>query len=163
MVEEKPAGNGEFETPSPGSAPTSRGRVHARPSASSQEHIPPQEVTRSRVQPDFMRQRAPHITQSAIDDLAQDGVSVGEYTHDSNVAIRGGAFSGRPYRKARGGMGQVKGNRYGRYLEVPKGKRSIFESPERTKRRRSIISTVAVVVFLVAVAIIVWMLIHSTL
>ena len=120
-------------------------------------------MTRSRVQPTFVRPRAPHITQSAIDDLAQDGASVGEYTHDSNVAVRGGAaFSGRPYRKARGGMGQVKGNRYGRYLEVPKGKRSIFESPERAKRRRSIISTLAVIVFLVAVALIVWVLIRST-
>ncbi|MFC2704667.1 MAG: hypothetical protein ACFN02_01760 [Olsenella profusa] len=114
------------------------------------------------MQPDFMRQRAPHVTQSAIDDLAQDGASVGEYTHDSNVAVRGGAFSGRPYRKARGGMGQVKGNRYGRYLEVPKGKRSIFESPERARRRRSLISTVAVIVFLVAVVLIVWVLMHST-
>lgn len=159
MVEEKPAGNGTFETPNPDPAPTNESRAHARPSAP--PNTPPQEVTRSRVQPDFMRQRAPHVTQSAIDDLAQDGASVGEYTHDSNVAVRGGAFSGRPYRKARGGMGQVKGNRYGRYLEVPKGKRSIFESPERARRRRSLISTVAVIVFLVAVVLIVWVLMHS--
>ena len=160
MVEEKPAGNGAFETHAPSSAPTSGGRTRTRPSTPAQPNTPPQEATRSRVQPDFMRQRPPHITQSAIDDLAQDGASVGEYTHDSNVAIRGAAFSGRPYRRARGGMGQVKGNRYGRYLEVPKGKRSIFESPERARRRRSIISTVAVIVFLVAVALIVWALIR---
>ena len=162
MAEEKPAGGGAFETPDPGPAPTSESHAHAQPSTSAQPSVPQQEVTRSRVQPDFMRQRAPHITQSAIDDLAQDGASVGEYTHDSNVAIRGGAFSGRPYRRARGGMGQVKGNRYGRYLEVPKGKRSIFESPERAKRRRSLVSTVAVIVFLVVVALVVWVLIHAT-
>lgn len=128
-------------------------------------HPTPIEGTPSRVQPNFIRQRAPHHTQDAIDDIAQDGSSIGEYTHDSNVSIRGnvrgGAFSGMPYRRARSSIDQVKSGKYGRYLEIPKGRRSIFVSQEQQKRRRSALSLIAIIVFLAIALLIVWRLIAS--
>ena len=143
---------------------TAAGHVTASPRAAAGHtlHI---EGTPSRVQPGFIRRRAPHHTQDAIDDIAQDGNSIGEYTHDSNVSIRGnvrgGAFSGMPYRRARSGIDQVKSGKYGRYLEIPKGRRSIFVSQEQQKRRRSALSLVAIIVFLVIAFLIVWRLIAS--
>ena len=143
---------------------TATGHVTASPRAAAGHtlHI---EGTPSRVQPGFIRRRAPHHTQDAIDDIAQDGNSIGEYTHDSNVSIRGnvrgGAFSGMPYRRARSGIDQVKSGKYGRYLEIPKGRRSIFVSQEQQKRRRSALSLVAIIVFLVIAFLIVWRLIAS--
>jgi len=121
------------------------------------------EGTPSRVQPTFVRQRAPHRTQEAIDDLAQDGASLGEYTHDSNVSVRGGAFSGRSYRRARTGMGQVKGqgNRYSQYLEIPKGRRTIFVTQQRMKRRQSLVSMIAVVTLILVAVLIIWALVSS--
>lgn len=123
----------------------------------------PIEVTRSRVQPNFVRQRTPHRTQEAIDDLAQDGASLGEYTHDSNISVRGGAFSGRSYRRARSGMGQVRGqgNRYSQYLEIPKGKRTIFVTQQRLKRRQSLMSTIGIIVLILAAVLIIWVLVSS--
>lgn len=110
--------------------------------------------------PRYVRQRPPHHTQSAIDDLEQDrGVSTG-YAHDSNVAVRGGAFSGGgQYRRSHGGMDQIQRGRYGQYLEVPKGRRSIFSSREKARRRRSLAAMAAVVAVLVVVAIIIWRLV----
>ncbi|OFK25287.1 hypothetical protein [Olsenella sp. HMSC062G07] len=119
----------------------------------------------SRVQPGFVRQRAARLTQDAIDDLAEDGASAGQYAHDSNVAVRGGmragAFTGGAYRRTRSGMGQVRGSRYGQYLEIPKGRRSIFVSQEQARRRKSIKSFVALIVFLALAALVIGALVRS--
>lgn len=105
--------------------------------------------------PRYVRQRPPHRTQAAINDLEQDQGAPG-YTHDSNVAVRGGAFSGgRQYRRSHGGMDQIQNSRYGQYLEVPKGRRSIFSARERARRRRSIATTVAVVAVIAVVVLVI--------
>lgn len=110
----------------------------------------------------YVRQRAPHRSQAAIDDLGQDGASASGYAHDSNVAVSGKVFSGASkYRRSRGGMGRIQNSRYGQYLEIPKGRRSIFSSRERSRRRRSVLSLIVVVALLVVVALIILRLLST--
>lgn len=104
--------------------------------------------------PQYVRQRAPRKTVEAIDDLANEAGAGGRYAHDSNVAVSGGAFSGgRAYRKARNNKSSMQGGQYGQYLEVPKGRRSLFESRERARRRKSILALGAIVLVLAAIVI----------
>ena len=104
--------------------------------------------------PPYVRQRAPRKTVEAIDDLANEAGAGGRYAHDSNVAVSGGAFSGgRAYRKARSNKSTMQGGQYGQYLEVPKGRRSLFESRERARRRKSILALGAIVLVLALIVI----------
>ncbi len=103
----------------------------------------------------YVRQRAPRRTQEAIDDLAEDDNPV-EYAHESNVTV-GGSIGDRKYRKARSEISQFqKNNRYGQYLEIPKGRRSIFAKRERARRRQSAIAAIVVLGILAVAAYIVW-------
>lgn len=104
----------------------------------------------------YVRRRAPHRTQEAIDDYAADGAAgLESYTHDSNITVRSGAFSGREYRRMRSKSSSMRNGRYGQYLEVPKGRRSIFTSRERARKRRSVLALIALVIGLVLVALLV--------
>ena len=103
----------------------------------------------------YVRQRAPRRTQEAIDDLAEDDNPI-EYAHESNVTV-GGSIGDRKYRKARSEISQFqKNNRYGQYLEIPKGRRSIFAKRERARRRQSAIAAIVVLGILAVAAYIVW-------
>ena len=103
----------------------------------------------------YVRRRAPRRTQEAIDDLAEDDNPV-EYSHESNIAV-GGMIADRKYRRARSDISQIqKNNRYGQYLEIPKGRRSIFAKRERSRRRKSALAAIVVVGILAIVAYIVW-------
>lgn len=105
----------------------------------------------------YTRPRAPHKTQPAINDDAADGTySPGGYAHDSNIAIGGGVLSGgHSYRRARKSRSSIQQGRYGQYLEVPKGRRSIFASRDRMRRRRSLFSIIAVILVFVVIAIVI--------
>lgn len=105
----------------------------------------------------YTRPRAPHKTQPAINDDAADGTYSPEgYAHDSNIAIGGGVLSGgHSYRRARKSRSSMQQGRYGQYLEVPKGRRSIFASRDRMRRRRSLFSIIAVILVFVAIAIVI--------
>ena len=110
----------------------------------------------------YVRQRAPRRTQEAIDDLAEDDNPV-EYAHESNVTV-GGSIGDRKYRKARSEISQFqKNNRYGQYLEIPKGRRSIFASRERARRRNSVLALFVVVVLLVLAAMFLWNMMQNIL
>ena len=100
---------------------------------------------------------APHKTQPAINDDAADGTYSPEgYAHDSNIAIGGGVLSGgHSYRRARKSRSSMQQGRYGQYLEVPKGRRSIFASRDRMRRRRSLFSIIAVILVFVVIAIVI--------
>lgn len=103
----------------------------------------------------YIRSRTPRRTIEAIDDLANDDVPT-VYTHDSDISVGGMVSEGR-YRRARSEMAQFqKNNRYGQYLEVPKGRRSIFAKRERTRRRRSAIAAIAVFALLALIAYLIW-------
>lgn len=103
----------------------------------------------------YVRQRPPRRTMDAIDDLAEDDNPM-TYTHESNIAI-GGVVQDGSYRRARASVTQFqKNNRYGQYLEVPKGRRSIFAKQERKRRRQSAIAALIVVALLVVIAYVVW-------
>ena len=105
----------------------------------------------------FVRQRAPRRTIEAIDDLAEDDNPT-NYTHESDIAV-GGMVSDGSYRRARAQVTQFqRNNRYGQYLEVPKGRRSIFAKQERKRRRQSAIAALVVVGLLAVVAYVVWQL-----
>lgn len=105
----------------------------------------------------YTRPRAPHKTQPAINDDAADGTYSPEgYAHDSNIAIGGGVLSGgHSYRRARKSRSSMQQGRYGQYLEVPKGRRSIFASRDRMRRRRSLFSIIAVILVFVVIAIVI--------
>lgn len=106
----------------------------------------------------YVRPRTPHITQEAINDIdPENGASRGSYQHDSNVAI-GHAFSGgsAQYRRAHRSSAGMKNNRYGQYLEIPKGRRSIFQSKAHAQRRKSILTLIVVALLLVLVFLFVW-------
>lgn len=105
----------------------------------------------------YVRKRAPHKTQAPIDDLAPDDTSIGNYTHDSNVAVGGATpLSGMVYRRSRSNMPAFQRNlQYGQYLQIPKGRRAIFASRERAQRRRSVLSLLIVIALLVVAAILI--------
>lgn len=107
--------------------------------------------------PPYVRSRPAHKTMDPIDDLVSDGVYEGRPTHDSDVTARGGVFTGGAYRRGRSEMNQLRRDlHYGQYLEIPKGRRDIFASRERTRRIKSFVALVVVLALLAVVALIVW-------
>ena len=105
----------------------------------------------------YTRRRPPRRTIEAIDDLADDD-STAVYTHESDIAV-GGMVQDGSYRRARAEISQFqRNNRYGQYLEVPKGRRSIFAKQERKRRRQSALMAIIVIGLLLAVAYLIWTL-----
>ena len=99
----------------------------------------------------YVHKRAPRRTIEAIE-------SSTVYTHESDIAIGGMVSDGR-YRRARAEVSQFqKNNRYGQYLEIPKGRRSIFVKRESARRRRSVLAALVVIALLAVVAYVVWQL-----
>lgn len=115
--------------------------------------------------PRYVRRRAPHRSQGTVDDLTDDSVPHASYTHDSNIAVGGSTpLSGMAYRRSRNNMSRVKsGSRYGQYLEIPKGRRSIFASRERARRRRSVLALAAVVALLILAGMFLWSMMQQLL
>ena len=115
--------------------------------------------------PRYVRQRTPHRSQGTLDDLADDDTPSQGYTHDSNIAVGGATpLSGMAYRRSRSNMSRVRsGTRYGQYLEIPKGRRSIFASRERARRRRSVLALLAVITLLVFAAMFIWNMMQNVL
>lgn len=115
--------------------------------------------------PRYVRKRAPHRSQGMLDDLTDESIPSASYTHDSNISIGGSTpLSGMAYRRARSNISRVKsGSRYGRYLEIPKGRRSIFASQERARRRRSVLALIGVVTLLILAGMFIWNLMQSVL
>ena len=109
----------------------------------------------------YVRKPRPRKTQEAINDLEQDESYAQGFTHDSNVTVRGrNPLSGTAYRRSRANMSQLQRDlHYGQYLEIPKGKRSIFSSRERSAAIRSRAILAAIVIVLIIVAILAWQLI----
>ena len=114
----------------------------------------------------YVRKPKPRKTQEAINDFEQDESFSTGFTHDSNVTVRGrNPLSGTAYSRSRANMSQLQRDlHYGQYLEIPKGKRQIFSSRERSAAIRSRAITAAIVIVLVIVAVIAWQLIaaHGT-
>lgn len=114
--------------------------------------------------PRYVRRRTPHRSQGTLDDLSEENEPTPNYTHDSNISVGGSTpLSGMSYRRARSNMSKVSGSRYGQYLEIPKGRRSIFASRERARRRRSVLALFIVVTLLVLAAMFIWNLMQSVL
>lgn len=102
----------------------------------------------------YVHPKRPRKTQPTITE-GQNTKYPGEYTHDSNISVGGGGpLSGAPYRRSRSHMKRLRKDlHYGQYLEIPKGRRSIFSSQERARHTRSVI-TFAVVIAIIVIAII---------
>ena len=109
----------------------------------------------------YVRKPRPRKTQEAINDLEQDESYAQGFTHDSNVTVRGrNPLSGNAYSRSRANMTQLQRDlHYGQYLEIPKGKRSIFSSRERSAAIKSRAITAAIVIVLLIALIIAWRLI----
>lgn len=115
--------------------------------------------------PRYVRKRTPHRSQGTVDDLTDDSIPSASYTHDSNISVGGATpLSGRAYRRARSDISRVKnGTRYGQYLEIPKGRRSIFASRERARRRNSVLALFVVIILLVLAAMFLWNMMQNLL
>ena len=110
----------------------------------------------------YVRKTRPRKTQEAIDDLEQDDTYAQGFTHDSNVTVGGrNPLSGTVYSRSRGSMPQLQRDlHYGQYLSIPKGKRQIFSSRERSAAVKSRAITAIILIVLVIIAIIAWTLIQ---
>jgi len=108
----------------------------------------------------YVRKPRPRKTQEAINDLEQDETYAQGFTHDSNVTVRSrNPLSGTVYSRSRGSMPQLQRSlHYGQYLEIPKGRRQIFSSRERSAAIRSRALTAVIVVILIVVSVIAWQL-----
>ena len=114
--------------------------------------------------PRYVRQRTPHRSQGTLDDLNDDSLPSASYTHDSNISVGGATpLSGMAYRRARSKISRVNNNRYGQYLEIPKGRRTIFASRERARRRNSVLALFAVILLLALAAIFIWNMMQNVL
>ena len=101
----------------------------------------------SSYRPAYVRPAKPRRTVEAIDDDDQDAFDArGNYTHDSNFTVSG-------QRRIRQSDRLQRDSQYGQYLQVPKGKRSIFSSRQQAKQRRSAIVMVVIVAVLVVLLI----------
>ena len=113
----------------------------------------------------YVRRTRTRITQEAINDLEQDETYAQGFTHDSNVTVSGrNPLSGTVYSRSRQKMPQLQRDlHYGQYLEIPKGKRQIFSSRERSAAIKTRALTAIIVIVLIVVAIIAQQLIlnHS--
>ncbi len=109
----------------------------------------------------YVRKKRPRKTQEAINDLEQDETYAQGFTHDSNVTVSGrNPLSGTVYSRSRQKMPQLQRDlHYGQYLEIPKGRRQIFSSRERSAAIKSRAVTAAIIVVLIIIAIVAWMLI----
>lgn len=101
----------------------------------------------------YVRRRSPHHSQPPVDDLEQDDFYTMAAASDSNFTAKGSVVNGQGYRRSRSTMPQVKNMKYGQYLEVPKGRRSIFESPEQRKHRRNLLIVAGVLVIILVIII----------
>ena len=148
--------------PSPAAAPR---RLDARASVPNHAKNPTPSTASAPAAPRYVRQRTPHRSQGTVDDLNEESVPHANYTHDSNIAVGGATpLSGMAYRRSRSNMSRVKsGTRYGQYLEIPKGRRSIFASRERARRRRSVLALIAVIILLVFAGMLIWNMMQNVL
>ena len=98
----------------------------------------------------YVRKERPRHTAAAIDDMEADELYARvQYQHDSNITIgRTNPFSrsSRAYRSAQRRVPQLhQGHSYGRYLEVPKGRMSLFSMEQQRRQRRNILMVVALI------------------
>ncbi len=111
----------------------------------------------------YVRKPRPRKTQEAINDLEEDETYAQGFTHDSNVTVGSrNPLSGTVYSRSRQKMPQLQRDlHYGQYLSIPKGKRQIFSSRERSAAIKSRALTAAIILVLIVVTIIAWQLIQA--
>jgi hypothetical protein len=123
--------------------------------STSAEHATPASHRPQSLKSSYVRPPQQRLTQDAIDDLDLDSAfpSDGSYTHDSNFSVRGATpFSGRQYRRSRSDIDKLqRDSQYGHYLQIPKGKRSIFISRASTRKRNSVIIVIVIVAVIIIV------------
>lgn len=107
----------------------------------------------------FVRSSVPRRTVEPVDRLAEDEAEAAiEYVHDSDfhtTTFR--PISGLEYRRQQQELGKFReGRRYGQYLEIPKGRRTIFAHEERGRRIKSVLALLFVVGLLAGVAFLIW-------
>lgn len=118
----------------------------------------PDAVTEERPAPaPFVHARPARRSVEPIDDLAQDDEASAPITHDSGYTVRGGALSGRAYKRSRAQGQQLRRDlHYGQYLEIPKGRRDIFASRERKTRIKTAVALLVLLAVLAVVVFVVW-------
>ena len=126
------------------------------------EAVTPRRSTRQRTGTPYVRRERPRHTQAAIDDMGEDDLYDDiTYTHDSGLTVgRTNLFSrsSRAYRSAQRSVPQLhKSKGFARYLEVPKGRGSLFSMEQQRRRRRSIAIVVAIVA---AIALVIWLIVR---
>ncbi len=98
----------------------------------------------------YVRKQRPRHTADAINDMEADELYArAQYQHESSITIgRTNLFSrsSRAYRSAQRHVPRLRqGHSYGRYLEVPKGRVSLFSMEQQRRQRRNILMVVALI------------------
>lgn len=110
----------------------------------------------------YVRRERPRKTQAAIDDMEADDLYARvSYHHDSNITVgRMNPFSGtsRAYRRTQRSIPQLhEGHGYGRYLQVPKGRGSLFSMQVQRQRRRT---AAAIIISILAIALLIFVIVR---
>lgn len=103
----------------------------------------------------YTRPRAPRLTQEAIDDLQEDEVSVYDGANAATSPIKSSVLKRRMRRISKKDQHMLNNSQYGQYLEIPRSKKTIFQSQEQAKQARTekiLISCVIVVVIALCIA-----------
>jgi hypothetical protein len=105
----------------------------------------------------FVRAPRQHVSQAPIDDLDEDEFEASiDYSHESNYTRRNlNPFEGSGYRRSRNDAAKfTKDLKYGRYLEVPKGRRDLFSAKRRHKTSNHHLLAVALIAVACAVIVV---------
>lgn len=130
---------------------------------SSDAPVPGTGERRSYSETTYVRPRTYHRTVEPVSDFTEEEAFEASVVHDSDFTIGSrNPFSGKGYRRSQREMPQLRQDlKYGQYLSIPKGRRSIFQSRERQQRIRSVIALIAVIALLAVAAVLVWNLIQN--
>ena len=103
----------------------------------------------------YTRPRRQRLTQEAIDDLQEDEVSVYDGANAATSPIKSSVLKRRMRRISKKDQHMLNNSQYGQYLEIPRSKKTIFQSQEQAKQARTekiLISCVIVVVIALCIA-----------
>lgn len=110
----------------------------------------------------YVRKRPVHQSMGTIDDYANAQDEIPNVTHDSGYTNPGTPISGRSYKRSRAQGEQLRRDlHYGQYLEIPKGRRDIFASREKTARIKTAVALLVLIVVLALIVFFLWNFMES--
>lgn len=103
----------------------------------------------------YTRPPKARVTQEAIDDLQEDEVSRYDGANAATSPIKSSVLKHRMRRISKKDKNMLNNSQYGQYLEIPRSKKTIFQSQEQAKQARTekaLIICVVIVVIAICIA-----------